>query len=134
MGRNASVLMIGQIFEYRVDSLNEPGQNIEAIAEQLKQFGLVMDKENHCTGNVRRVSDPKGTQRYKALLAEWSGDDEYHDARGEPWHVYVGKVISEGYGTVDIGTLEKALSEVNKDFPKPKVLHCTRPIYIDYGY
>ena len=134
MDRNSSLLMAGYVFEYNV-SMDKPGQHIGYIADRLNDMGLVAklgkgETEVSAT-TVRRLTDPEDMERYIARVAEWCADDDYY--RG-PWHVYVGKIISAEHGAVDLATIQKALNEVKKDFPEPKVLHCTRDIYIDWGY
>jgi len=86
-----------------------------------------MEKQSYAEAKVRRNSDLPGTERYKAILLESSGDEEYYDFGGKPWHVYVGKVVSEGHGAVTITSLEEALQEVKGDFPHPKILHLKSP-------
>jgi len=104
-------------------------QNVKHIAEQLQKRGLVMDEESYAEAKVRRNSDSARTERYKAILLESSGDEEYHDFSRKPWHVYVGKVISQEHGAVTIASLEEVLREVEQDFPHPKILHLKSPQY-----
>lgn len=100
-------LLVGEVFEYSGTTKICDAQHIKHITTQLQNLGLIMDVDNYAQANVRRNSDPKGTERYKAILLEASGDEEYHDFSGEPWHVYVGKVISQGSGAVNFTTLEE---------------------------
>lgn len=118
-----SFLLVGEVFEYSGTKKMQDAQHVKNITGQLQKLGLVMDENTYAQANVRRSTDPQNTQRYQAILLEASGDEEYHDYSGEPWHVYVGKVISQGHGSIDIPTLETVLREVKQDFPNPKVLH-----------
>jgi len=132
MTRNNSYLMVGQILEYHVGLKGTP--NITEINDQLESMGLKLTGKNHYEASVNRLSDDNEIERYKAFAVEWSGDDEYHDAGGKPWHVCVGKVLSKEHGAVDLETILGALEEIKEDFPDAKVLHCTQPRYIDNGY
>ena len=124
-----SYLLVGNVFEYSGTTKKHDAQHVKHIAEQLQILGLVMDELSYAEANVRRMDDPQGTLRYKAILLESSGDEEYHDFSREPWHVYVGKIISEDHGAVAITTLEEALREVRIDFHDPKILHLKSPHY-----
>ena len=130
--RNSAYLMVGDVFVYWTEDKMESGQDVSFIEDQLQDMGLVMDICNRAKANVRRETDPEGTKRYVAILAEWGEDDEYHDFGKEPWHVYVGRVISEEHEAVDLEIILMHVEELRRDFPEPKVLHCTQPIYLVY--
>jgi len=122
-----SFLLVGEVFEYSGTTKKHDAQHVKHIAEQLQKLGLVIDEDNYAQANVRRNTDQQSAQRYKAILLEASGDEEYHDFGRDPWHVYVGRVISEGHGIVELTTLEAAFREVKQDFPNPKLLHLPFP-------
>ena len=131
MSRNGSLLMVGEMFEYSGTRGKGDPQNVEYISKRLQKLGLVIEGSG-IEANVRRSDDPAKTERYLARVAEWGNDDEYYDYGKEPWHVYVGKVISKEHGSLVLTSLEEALKEVRKDFPEPKVLHCTYPIHFSW--
>lgn len=132
-------MLVGQVFAYFWDHQESYCQDVSHIAGQLDQLSLILESINFAHANVRRKTDPAGTERYQAQLAEWSEDEVYRLYFREPWHIYVGKIIStEGLGSesginrriIELETLANALQEVKLDLPEAKIIHCTS-LYVE---